>query len=936
MKEKLKWAALAVLCLALLWCATAVAETGGTDGNITWTLSNNGVLTISGNGPMNNYRQSTTYDSSTAPWGATATSVVIGQGVTSIGSYAFCGCTSLTSVTIPDSITSISSYAFFKCSSLTSVMIPDNVTSIGMDAFAGCSSLTSVTIPDSVTSMGTYVFSGCTNLTNVELSENITSIGQGAFDNCSSLTSVTIPNSVTSIGSVAFRSCSALVNITIPNNVTSLGNYAFQYCSNLTSVSLGTGLTSISSQAFNSCTSLTDITIPDNVTSIGDDAFSSCRNLANVSIGNGVTSIGAAAFRYCYGLENLIFGSGLESIAGHAFEHCDNLTSITTMSNPSTESDSFAYSRNISEVWIVCTSFENNNIRRYANSNAQFYEIHAEIVSDAAVEPDCVIPGLTEGSHCEACGTVVVPQNEIPAIGHSWGNAIYTWNADYSKVTATRVCAHDATHVETETVNTTSEITKAATCEVKGETTYTSTTFENTAFTTQAKTVDDVPALGHDWSEVIYAWSEDNSQVIASRMCANNPEHMEMEIASATSAVTKQATCLENGETTYTSDAFENTAFEVQIKVVDNIPAIGHAWGNATYGWVSDNSKVIATRICSNNSKHFETETANAVSEITTAATCEEKGKTTYTASFRNSVFSTQTKTVADIPALGHDWEEAAYEWNADNSKVTATRVCARDANHVETETVNATSEVTKAATCEVKGETTYTSAAFNNTAFTAQTKTVDNIPASGHNMTATAAKAATCTETGNSAYWKCTVCNKYFSDAEGNAEIEENSWIIPAAGHDWSEPNYEWSVDNTQVVATRICAHNAAHKETETVDTVRELVTAPTDEEAGVYQIVSKEFENTAFTTQRKENLVIGALNSLNVLKLPAFLKTIETEAFENIAAEAIIIPNECTTIEPKAFINCKNLLYIRIPAGIEIPDDAFDGCPNVVIDQR
>ena len=202
--------------------------------------------------------------------------------------------------------------------------------------------------------------------------------------------------------------------------------------------------------------------------------------------------------------------------------------------------------------------------------------------------------------------------------------------------------------------------------------------------------------------------------------------------------------------------------------------------------------------------------------------------------------------------------------------------------------------------------------------------------------MTATAAKAATCTEAGNSAYWKCTVCNKYFSDEEGLAEIEENSWIIPATDHDWGEPNYEWSVDNTQVVATKICAHNAAHKETETVDTVRELVTAPTDEEAGEYQIVSNEFKNTAFTIQKKENLVIRALNSLNVLKLPAFLKTIETEAFENIAAEAIIIPSECMTIEPKAFINCKNLLYIRIPAGIEIPDDAFDGCPNVVIDQR
>ena len=67
-----------------------------------------------------------------------------------------------------------------------------------------------------------------------------------------------------------------------------------------------------------------------------------------------------------------------------------------------------------------------------------------------------------------------------------------------------------------------------------------------------------------------------------------------------------------------------------------------------------------------------------------------------------------------------------------------------------------------------------------------------------------------------------------------------------------------------------------------------------------------------------------------------PSHLKTIETGALEGIAAEAIIIPDGCTAIASKAFINCKNLLYVRIPAGITIPDDAFDGCPNVMIDQK
>ena len=89
------------------------------------------------------------------------TNLIIPNSVTSIGSYAFDGCSGLTSVTIPNSVTSIGNYAFSGCSGLTSVTIPNSVTSIGAEAFRACSGLTSVTIPNSVTSIGGYVFSGC-------------------------------------------------------------------------------------------------------------------------------------------------------------------------------------------------------------------------------------------------------------------------------------------------------------------------------------------------------------------------------------------------------------------------------------------------------------------------------------------------------------------------------------------------------------------------------------------------------------------------------------------------------------------------------------------------------------------------------------------------------------------------------------------------------
>ena len=173
--------------------------------------------------------------------------MTIGNGVTSIGWGAFSGCSSLTGISVSENNSSYKSingnlyskggktlvqYAIGKTDS--SFTIPNSVTSIGDWAFNGCSGLMSVTIGNSVTSIGDNAFRGCTGLTSVTIPDSVKSIGSDAFSDCSRLTCITIPDSVTSIGEYAFCYCSGLTDIFIPDSVTSIGEYAFYGCTRLT------------------------------------------------------------------------------------------------------------------------------------------------------------------------------------------------------------------------------------------------------------------------------------------------------------------------------------------------------------------------------------------------------------------------------------------------------------------------------------------------------------------------------------------------------------------------------------------------------------------------------------------------------------------------------------------------------------------------------
>lgn len=152
--------------------------------------------------------------------------VVIPDGITEIGIWAFRDCTGLRSVIIPNGVKSISDFAFDHCADLMSVIIPESVTYIGDSAFDGCSELTSISIPNNVQYLGQYAFEFCA-FTSVIIPGSVAEIRSHTFCGCANLESVIIPSSVTTIGPYAFYNCENLTNVTVPNSVTSIGREAF-------------------------------------------------------------------------------------------------------------------------------------------------------------------------------------------------------------------------------------------------------------------------------------------------------------------------------------------------------------------------------------------------------------------------------------------------------------------------------------------------------------------------------------------------------------------------------------------------------------------------------------------------------------------------------------------------------------------------------------
>lgn len=244
---------------------------GTLDGGIAWDLTKAGALTISGNGAMPDFTSA-----GEQPWythGSQIRNVVLGDGVTHIGSCAFSDC------------------------GVLSAEISSSVTTIGDNAFRG-SSMISVSIPSSVKTIGDSAFRECQNLSSVTLSEGLETIEQNAFCGCASLTAINLPASIGEVGAGAFWQCTKITSATFApgSRQVTLGDNIFTQCYYLTSVVLPTNIDRIGSGMFQNCLMLTGVEIPQGAESIGDSAFASCSRLTTVIIPASVTTIGAAAF----------------------------------------------------------------------------------------------------------------------------------------------------------------------------------------------------------------------------------------------------------------------------------------------------------------------------------------------------------------------------------------------------------------------------------------------------------------------------------------------------------------------------------------------------------------------------------------------------------------------------------------------------------------
>ncbi|MDR2138213.1 MAG: leucine-rich repeat protein [Tannerella sp.] len=365
-------------------CAAVLLLSINASAAIKWTVSDDGTLTVSGTGPMED-------DLSHAPWYTyreNIRKIVISDSITTIGNRAFADCTEAVSVTIPASVKRIGTLAFYR-SGIVSLVIPDSVTEIGPEAFAECPALKDVTLPDTLESLAADLFRNAYQLERIRVPRALQRIGAHAFFGCSSLQTVALPASVKRIGTLAFYGCTALRAFTVdsgnvsfrsedgvlfngdktvllqypvkktetfykvPDSVTLIERSAFSGAEALTAIVLPASVVHIGDYAFENCTGLTSFSMPDSVKETGAGLFRQCRNLKMATLSASLKSVENGTFRECTSLTSVLIPASVITIGNYAFVSCSALTAVTIPASvKEIGTGAFQYCKSLSAVTL--------------------------------------------------------------------------------------------------------------------------------------------------------------------------------------------------------------------------------------------------------------------------------------------------------------------------------------------------------------------------------------------------------------------------------------------------------------------------------------------------------------------------------------------------------------------------------------------------------
>lgn len=393
------------------------------------------------------------------PSGKKDKSYAVPEGVVTISDRAFNSCPEISSVTLPQSVAYIGSYAFYECGKLIDIDLPKSVETIGEGAFEGCRELESIVIPDGVISINDATFRNCYRLSSVVLPSGIVEIGDGAFEDChrleqislpddlivigkwafdcTGLSQLTLPKGLIAIGDSAFRSCN-ISALKVPDSVDYIGSGAFAECSWLVKAELPDGFSLINLETFLWCERLTEIILPDSIKMVGDSAFSNCVSLTDVNykgtqdqwnkvvIKDNNKPLLDAAMHYKYHEHRLRTKTTPATCTADGEEYnvceiCGNTIGTVKVLKATGHSwqDDFTVDKEATctETGVKSVHCNNCSATRYSTDIAK--KEHTP-VEDAAVAATCTEDGLTAGSHCSECGTVITAQKIVNATGHKY------------------------------------------------------------------------------------------------------------------------------------------------------------------------------------------------------------------------------------------------------------------------------------------------------------------------------------------------------------------------------------------------------------------------------------------------------------------------------------------------------------------------------------